>query len=227
MAFDWIAGTALVVGVGSLYLTYQSTKSAKRAIETSIELYEKQKKDDEERKKIENINEIRAIKNIACTESFALLQHVKFLHELSVTAVKADYIDKKSTQESNYNGVFLIDKNKDVIESSYVPEMPIKFSHDFILIAAKNSIQLSDELSDINLHIGVIEEMYKYIFSYIDNNDIENLKASSNAFFNKIDDEKSLASMIVQSSVVFNDEMERVYIEYPSICRYLKEIGLL
>ncbi|EOF5040636.1 hypothetical protein ACK1M2_002158 [Providencia rettgeri] len=45
MAFDWIAGTALVVGVGSLYLTYQSTKSAKRAIETSIELYEKQKQD--------------------------------------------------------------------------------------------------------------------------------------------------------------------------------------
>lgn len=45
MAFDWISGTALVVGVGSLYLTYQSTKSAKRAIETSIELYEKQKQD--------------------------------------------------------------------------------------------------------------------------------------------------------------------------------------
>lgn len=45
MAFDWIAGTALVVGMGSLYLTYQSTKSAKRAIDTSIELYEKQKQD--------------------------------------------------------------------------------------------------------------------------------------------------------------------------------------
>lgn len=45
MAFDWISATALVVGIGSLYLTYQSTKSAKKAIDTSIELYEKQKQD--------------------------------------------------------------------------------------------------------------------------------------------------------------------------------------
>ncbi|MDF5911275.1 hypothetical protein P4W15_04750 [Morganella morganii] len=51
MAFDWIAGTALVVGIGSLALTWQSTRAAKRSIDTSIEIYEKQKRDEEERRK--------------------------------------------------------------------------------------------------------------------------------------------------------------------------------
>ncbi|MBI6191811.1 hypothetical protein [Providencia rettgeri] len=62
MSFDWVAGTALVVGIGSLYLTYQSTKSAKKSIDTSIHLYEKQKKDDERKKEKENVDKLNAIK---------------------------------------------------------------------------------------------------------------------------------------------------------------------
>lgn len=61
MAFDWVAGTALVVGVGSLYLTYQSTKSAKRAIETSIELYEKQKQDAALAEEVSKKNQIQSL----------------------------------------------------------------------------------------------------------------------------------------------------------------------
>ncbi|WP_272518150.1 MULTISPECIES: hypothetical protein [unclassified Providencia] len=64
MAFDWIAGTALVVGVGSLYLTYQSTKSAKRAIDTSIELYEKQKKDSNQEKESANAARLESVKSV-------------------------------------------------------------------------------------------------------------------------------------------------------------------
>lgn len=70
MAFDWIAGTALVVGIGSLALTWQSTRAAKRAIDTSIEIYEKQKQDnfDNERKRLELLknhirNKLFSIKN--------------------------------------------------------------------------------------------------------------------------------------------------------------------
>ncbi|HCT1398650.1 TPA: hypothetical protein OTO79_001858, partial [Morganella morganii] len=51
---DWalvVAIIAVIVGVGSLALTWQSTRAAKRSIDTSIEIYEKQKRDEEERRK--------------------------------------------------------------------------------------------------------------------------------------------------------------------------------
>lgn len=61
MDFDWIAGTALVVGIGSLILTWQSTRSAKRAIDTSIELYEKQKQDAEQAEKVSKKNQMQSL----------------------------------------------------------------------------------------------------------------------------------------------------------------------
>ncbi|SQI38089.1 Uncharacterised protein [Providencia alcalifaciens] len=64
MDFDWISATALVVGIGSLCLTYKSTTSAKRAIDTSISLYEKQKKDYEKKQEEENKRKLDAIKII-------------------------------------------------------------------------------------------------------------------------------------------------------------------
>lgn len=111
MVFDWIAGTALVVGMGSLYLTYQSTKSAKIAIDTSIELYEKQKRDDDERRKKEDLNEIKAIRNIASTEAYSLLQHIKFISNLSIIMATAEKIDLQAIKRSHYRGVFVLDKN--------------------------------------------------------------------------------------------------------------------
>lgn len=50
-----------MVGVGSLYLTYQSTRSAKRAIDTSIELYEKQKLDAEQAEEVSKINQMQSL----------------------------------------------------------------------------------------------------------------------------------------------------------------------
>lgn len=114
MAFDWVAGTALVVGVGSLYLTYQSTKSAKRAIETSIELYEKQKKDDEIRVIKENNNEINALKTIIYEEVKNNYSNFRFVDDFIKitledklikfaykTMVNKPYIDYSTTNEES------------------------------------------------------------------------------------------------------------------------------
>ncbi|WP_340619097.1 hypothetical protein [Xenorhabdus entomophaga] len=46
---DWgliVAVIAVVIGMGSLYLTWHSTKSAKKSIDTSINIYERQKEDE-------------------------------------------------------------------------------------------------------------------------------------------------------------------------------------
>lgn len=44
MEIDWISGIALIVGIGSLILTWQSTKAAKKSIDTSIKIFESQQK---------------------------------------------------------------------------------------------------------------------------------------------------------------------------------------
>lgn len=61
---DWVAGTALAVGVGSLALTWQSTRAAKRAIDTSIEIYEKQKIDEIKKDNELILRETIAIKSL-------------------------------------------------------------------------------------------------------------------------------------------------------------------
>lgn len=54
----------MIIGLGSLYLTWQSTRAAKKAIDISIEIYENQKIDDETKKEKENHLKLSAIKTI-------------------------------------------------------------------------------------------------------------------------------------------------------------------
>lgn len=64
---DWAlvaAIIAVIVGIGSLGLTWLSTRAAKRAIDTSIEIYEKQKIDSEQEIKKTKELKLKAIKNI-------------------------------------------------------------------------------------------------------------------------------------------------------------------
>ncbi|MCB4815131.1 hypothetical protein [Providencia rettgeri] len=95
MDFDWIAGTALVVGIGSLYLTYQSTKSAKRAIETSIELYEREKNDAAAIASSNNEKELMALLKVTsykaasmCDQIYYLCSMYLFIKEWSLKSVE-------------------------------------------------------------------------------------------------------------------------------------------
>ncbi|EPI5311202.1 hypothetical protein ACS638_000450 [Proteus mirabilis] len=139
MAFDWIAGTALIVGMGSLYLTYQSTKSAKRAIDTSIELYEKQKQDDGE--KIKAINEKKLIAKIKIIENEIVRCYLEYMMFFNVcSAIKTrDSFSVTIGNYSNFTGV-AIDAEKTDSVSGLIQPSKLDFTNDFI-----NELYLLDE----------------------------------------------------------------------------------
>lgn len=139
MAIDWIAGTALMVGAGSLYLTYQSTKSAKKAIDTSIELYEKQKKDDNE--KIKAINEKKLIAKIKIIENEIVSCYMEYMMFFNVcTAIKAR--DNFSVTIGNYSKFMgiSIDAEKSNHVNGLIQPPNLDFTNDFI-----NELYLLDE----------------------------------------------------------------------------------
>lgn len=139
MAIDWIAGTALMVGAGSLYLTYQSTKSAKKAIDTSIELYEKQKKDDNE--KIKAINEKKLIAKIKIIENEIVSCYMEYMMFFNVcTAIKTR--DNFSVTIGNYSKFMgiSIDAEKSNHVNGLIQPPNLDFTNDFI-----NELYLLDE----------------------------------------------------------------------------------
>lgn len=139
MAFDWIAGTALAVGMGSLYLTYKSTKSAKRAIDTSIELYEKQKQDDREKTRF--IDKKKLIAKINIIENEIVNCYMEYMNFFNLcTAIKnRDSFSVTIGNYSNFTGV-AIDAEKTDCVSGLIQPTKLDFTNDFI-----NELYLLDE----------------------------------------------------------------------------------
>ena len=139
MDSDWIAGTALVVGIGSLILTWQSTRSAKRAIDTSIELYEKQKQDDD--KKAKAISDKKLIAKIKIIESEIVRCYLEYMMFFNVcTAIKTR--DSFSVTIGNYSNftVVAIDTEKTDCVRGLIQLPKLDFTNDFI-----NELYLLDE----------------------------------------------------------------------------------
>ncbi|ATG17146.1 hypothetical protein CO695_12890 [Providencia alcalifaciens] len=124
MDFDWISATALVVGIGSLCLTYKSTTSAKRAIDTSISLYEKQKKDYEKKQEEENKRKLDAIKIIIMEDIKS--NYFLFINILKIIKTISDGIDVKlsSCKFSEYQLI-----NMNLIDSGNIHQAVYKKSN--------------------------------------------------------------------------------------------------
>lgn len=139
---DWalvVAIIAVIVGVGSLALTWQSTRAAKRSIDTSIELYEKQKKDDNE--KIKAINEKKLIAKIKIIENEIVSCYMEYMIFFNLcTAIKTrDSFSVTIGNYSNFTGV-AIDAEKTDSVSGLIQPSKLDFTNDFI-----NELYLLDE----------------------------------------------------------------------------------
>ncbi len=131
MTFDWVAGTALVVGIGSLILTWQSTRSAKRAIDTSIELYERQKQDDSE--KIKAINEKKLTAKIKIIESEIVSCYMEYMMFFNVcTAIKnRDSFSLMIGNYANFMGISIDTENSNNVKGLIQPP-ELDLTNDFI-----------------------------------------------------------------------------------------------
>ncbi|HIH4846407.1 TPA: hypothetical protein ACYSAQ_000614 [Morganella morganii] len=93
---DWalvVAIIAVIVGVGSLVLTWQSTMAAKRAIDTSVDIYEKQKKDSIIEKKSFDDKKLEAIKIVIAYEiTIMYLNHIKIMSSFEIIKKNDNFI---------------------------------------------------------------------------------------------------------------------------------------
>lgn len=130
MAFDWIAGTALVVGIGSLALTWQSTKSAKKAIDTSIEIYEKQKEDSITEKKSFDDEKLNSIKIVIMYEITKIyLNYRRIMTSFEIIKKHDDFIILSELIASSE--VLITTEHGD--ESSFNMNIP-QICNDFLLL---------------------------------------------------------------------------------------------
>lgn len=162
MAFDWIAGTALVVGIGSLALTWQSTRAAKRSIDTSIEIYEKQKRDEEERRK----KIITGYKNLIAKEIYDNIQWYE-------QGIKLFNIIKtgKSVSVANTFGKTHIKFNHDGKEDGIIPfKFHLKYTDSLLSEISTLDTELFLEILSLKNKLIYCNEMLDCIYLLLKNN---------------------------------------------------------
>ncbi|MBI6216170.1 hypothetical protein ACNARK_11935 [Proteus sp. DFP240708] len=207
MAFDWIAGTALVVGIGSLYLTWQSTKAAKRAIDTSIEIYNKQKVDNDKQKEDERLNAILGISDVAGKEAFLVLQYILFIIELQELAEKAETINFESSEATEWNSICFNLPDGGIVKTGQVPNIPKYFSHEVLINSAICSPDLFSMLLNLNGQILVVEKTISFLMKYIKNDSINALRDYLNNYIPRDGKNMFIRSML-KDTVCFEKQMK-------------------
>ncbi|MFB0770884.1 hypothetical protein [Proteus cibi] len=215
-AVDWATVINWVTVIGGL--------SSTCAVFVAVGFYLRDTCKAKKKLKIENKNEIQAIKNIASNEAYILLQHIEFIFELHFNSSKAKSIDIELIDLMNYRGIFFVGKSGEKIEGKYLPPIPTEFSHEFMLHAARKSIRLSSALLNINLQIMTIRDFYTSIFKYIAEHRINDVVYNSAGFFEKRDGVNSLASMMKDASLPFSKEMRIAYKGYDDTIHYINQI---
>ncbi|ARX34530.1 TPA: hypothetical protein O4G03_001586 [Proteus mirabilis] len=207
MAFDWIAGTALVVGMGSLYLTWQSTKAAKRAIDTSIEIYNKQKVDNDKQKEDERLNAILGISDVAGKEAFLVLQYILFIIELQELAEKAETINFEFSEATEWNSIYFNLPDGGIVKTGQVPNIPKYFSHEVLINSAICSPDLFSMLLNLNGQILVVEKTISFLMKYIKNDSINALRDYLNNYIPRDGKNMFIRSML-KDTVCFEKQMK-------------------
>lgn len=215
MAFDWIAGTALVVGVGSLILTWQSTRSAKRAIDTSIELYERQKQDEYNKKIESEKREKEAIRRVVAIELSRACDVIVKLYELKAALMGGVSSVKRNSIEST-NVIIIHDNNgvrlKDIYIHSDANEIPI----DVFLRSSVLCNNLYLDISDVKINMSILNKQLAFCYDYIENADISFLFD----FLNQSGTTEILNQMY-NTMKLFNKELES-YPVYENLCNIME-----
>ncbi|WP_311753480.1 hypothetical protein [Proteus columbae] len=137
---DWIAGTALVVGMGSLYLTWQSTKAAKKAIETAVEIYEKQKNDFDINNK----------------------KNMEFQLQTTSLLVKSPLIIFDSVYEEMRSLLLEVLENKDIFKNlnRYIDLIKTDIGYEVIVWSVTDEKNKSFHIDSIDYNIGLFTDTY-------------------------------------------------------------------
>lgn len=169
MAFDWIAGTALVVGMGSLYLTWQSTKAAKKAIDVSIDLHNKQKIYEKEKDKEEIKRKVSALQNIIvntivplCQQSSSLCDMYYFINKYNdILSVSFHERKKLPAIEFEYK------EHDEVLKKRFIFMMRDSLiSENILMLCAEFSPDLMKKTMSLNNCIHTIETLSNIFLNY-------------------------------------------------------------
>ncbi|EPL0283647.1 TPA: hypothetical protein OUB26_001010 [Proteus mirabilis] len=169
MAFDWIAGTALAVGMGSLYLTWQSTKAAKKAIDVSIDLHHEQKIYEEEKNKEEIKRKVSALQNVIANTIVPLCQQTSSLCDMYYFLNKNNDILSVSFHERKKLPAieFKYKEHNEVFKKRFIFMMrDCLISENILMLCAEFSPDLMKKAMSLNNCIHTIETLYNVFLGY-------------------------------------------------------------
>ncbi|QXX83424.1 hypothetical protein J6836_03205 [Providencia sp. R33] len=172
-----IASNSLELTKRSTDIASKSLQAAKQSIDTSIELYEKQKKDDEDNRKKQTENLNKAVMVTAGKEAYMLLQLFNFFIDLN-KMLSSDIveIDTELSSELLWKNIYFLKADGTPIPSDRVPEIPKYFSHEVLINSAMSSMDIFFNLSNLNAQILAMDTLFNVTLSDFKKNDILNAK---------------------------------------------------
>lgn len=198
-----LSENSLRITKSSLELTEEATNiakeslnAAKKSIETSIEIYNKQKNDNDRQKKADRNNNVMGILDVAGKEAFLVLQYLLFIIELQDLANKAVSIDSKLSQEAEWNSVYFKLPNGGVVKTDQIPYVPKYFSHEVLINSAVSSPELFSMLLNLNGQILVVEKNMIFLMKQIKNSEIDELKDYLNYYIPRDGENLFIQSML-------------------------------
>ncbi|WP_272665960.1 hypothetical protein [Providencia sp. PROV174] len=198
-----LSENSLRITKSSLELTEEATNiakeslnAAKKSIETSIEIYNKQKNDNDRQKKADRNNNVMGILDVAGKEAFLVLQYLLFIIELQDLANKAVSIDSKLSQEAEWNSVYFKLPNGGVVKTGQIPYVPKYFSHEVLINSAVSSPELFSMLLNLNGQILVVEKNMIFLMRQIKNSEIDELKDYLNYYIPRDGENLFIQSML-------------------------------
>lgn len=185
----------------------ESLDSAKKSIDTSIEIYNKQKVDNDKQKENERLNTIMGIFDVAGKEAFLVLQYILFIIELQELAEKAETINFEFSEATEWNSIYFSLPDGDILKTGQIPNIPKYFSHEVLIDSAICSPDLFSMLLNLNGQILVVEKNILFLMKYIKNDNINALRDYLNHYIPR-DGKNMFIQSMLKDTVCFEKQMK-------------------
>lgn len=191
----------------SLIVAEESLKAAKKSIDTSIDIYNKQKKDSDTQKKADRLNTIKGILDVAGKEAFMVLQYLIFLIELQDLTRKAKSINLEYSERGEWNCVYFNMENNEILKTGQIPYIPKYFSHEVLIASAVSCPNLFSMLLNLNGQMSVVEKNITMLMRDIKNGDIDALGHYLNYYIPR-DGKNLFIQSMLDETLCFEEQMK-------------------
>ncbi len=201
-----LAEMSLALTKRSTDIANESLSAAKLSVDTSINIYNKQKAYSDFNKKLDRMNLTLAVKFTASKEAYMLMNLFVFFIDLK--KILDSNIDKVNVELSNsllWKNIYFINSDGNEISTDRVPEIPNYFSHETLINSALSSLEIFNSLSELNTTILTMDTIYNVMLNDLKRGDIDSVREIVNTIVT--DGEEKPIKNMMSTVLVFEYQM--------------------